>query len=182
MITLRLEVAVVHDAFDLALEAPRFLLWRQGSDVRMSLDETHVARVRSALALRGVRTSIVPDDVPVAPRRVRAVGTALLPAGLEPEDLDIVDVRTLPLREATERALRRPVRYWPLGARRRSRCRALLRGTDSLLEIRRTAWCARETLRANRRTLRPALFDRAARPRPMQVFASERALTRWIEG
>jgi hypothetical protein len=181
MITLRLEV-VAHDAFDLALEAPRFVLWRHGTDVRMSVDETHVARVRSALALRGVRASIVPGDVPAPPRLVRAVGTALLPARLEPEDLDIVDVRRIPLGEATERALHRPVRYWPLGTRRRSRCRALLRGTDALLEIRRTAWCARWTLRLNRTTLRPALFDREARPRPLRIYASERALTRWIEG
>jgi hypothetical protein len=120
--------------------------------------------------------------VPERPSLVRAVGTALAPARLEADDLDIVEVRVVPLGEATARLLRRPVRHWPLGARRRARCRSLLRGTDALLEIRRTAWCARGTLRANRHTLRPVLFDSTATPRPLHAYASERSLTRWIEG
>lgn len=181
MTTLRLEV-VARDPFDLAFEAPRFLLWRRGADVRMTLDESYVARVRRALALHGVRASIVPGDVPEAPPLVRALGMALAPAPLGPDDLDLMEVRTVPLGEATRRALRRPIPRWPLGMRRRSRCRALLRGTDALLEIRRTAWCGRGTLRANRRTLRPVLFDTRAEPRTIRAYASDRALTRWIEG
>lgn len=181
MTSLTLEL-VSHEPFDLALEAPRFVLWRRGTEVRVSLDERHVARVRRALALRGVRATVAQGDMPAPPSLVRAVGTALAPARLQAEDLDVVEVRVVPLGEATAQALRRPVRFWPLGARRRSRCRALLRGADALLEIRRTAWCARGTLRANRQTLRPVLFDAAAAPRPMRVYASERSLTRWIEG
>jgi hypothetical protein len=181
MTTLRLEV-VTRDPFDLAFEAPRFVLWRRGTEVRVSLDERHVARVRGALALRGVRASVVAGDLPVAHGLVRAIGTSVAPARLQPEELDVVEVRVVPLAEATMRALRRPLRHWPLGTRRRSRCRALLRGVDSLLEIRRAAWCGRGTLRTNRRTLRPVLFDVAAAPRPMRVYASEQTLTRWIEG
>ena len=181
MTTLTLDV-LRPEPFDLALDAPHFVLLRRGAEVRMSLDDRHVARVRRALAFRGVRTSIVSDDLPKAPRSVRAVGTALAPARLGPTDLDVIEVRVVPLAEATMRALRRPIRSWPVGAGRRSRCRALLRGSDALLEVRRTAWCARDSIRANRRILRPVLFDVAATAPPLRFHASDRALTRWIQG
>jgi hypothetical protein len=171
-----------HEPFDLAFDAPRFVLWRRGRDVRMRLDERHVAQVRRALALRGVRTTVADGDLPARPSLVRAVGTALSPARLQTEDLDVLEVRVVPLGEATARCLRRPIRSWPLGARRRSRCTALLRGADLLLEVRRTAWCGRGTLHANRQALRPVLFDVSATPRPLRVYASDRSLTRWIEG
>lgn len=181
MTTLLLELRD-HQPFDLALDAPRFALFRRGTEVRMSLDERHVGRVRRALALRGIHTELVPGDMPGAPSSVRAVGTGLAPVALRPGDLDLIDVRVVPLSEATSRALRRPLRWWPARASRRARCRALLRGSDALFEVRRTAWCARGTIRANRRTLRPVLFDAAALARTMRIHASERALTRWIEG
>lgn len=181
MTTLTLEL-VSHEPFDLAFQAPRFVLWRRGTAVRLSLDERHVASVRRALALHGVRSTVTSEEVPGPPSLVRAVGIALEPARLQPDDLDVVDVRLVPLGEATARLLRRPIRFWPLGARRRSRCRALLRNADALIEIRRTAWCARATLRAHRHALRPVLFDAAAAARPMRVYASERSLTRWVEG
>ena len=173
---------ISHEPCDLAFEAPRFVLWRRGSEVRVTLEERHVTRVQRALGLCGVRATLVEGDVPERPALLRAVGTALAPARLSADDLDIVDVRVVPLGEASARLLRRPVWHWPLGARRRSQCRSLLRGTDALLEIRRTAWCAGGTLRANRHALRPVLFDVAATPRPLRAYASEQPLTRWIEG
>ena len=88
----------------------------------------------------------------------------------------------VPLREATHRLTRRPFRGWPLGASRRSRCRALLRGTDVLLEVRRSAWCRRSTLADARRDLRPVLFDRAATPRAQRIFAADGVLTHWVNG
>ena len=181
MTSLLIEV-VSHEPFDLALAAPRFVLWRRGAEVRMSVDERLVGSVRHALAFRGVRATVVHGDVPAPPSLVRALGTALVPVRLQADDLDVIEVRRVPLGEATAHALRRPVRRWPLGARRRSRCRAFLRGTDALFEIRRTAWCSRGTLRASRRTLRPVLFDAAAAARPLRVRASDSSLTRWIEG
>jgi len=171
-----------HEPFDLALDARRFVLWRQGSVVRLSLGPADLERVRRSLALRGVRTLPVEGDVPMPPRLVRAIGTGLAPARLAAGELDVVEVRVVPLGEATARALRRPLRRWPLGAQRRSRCRALLRGVEALLEIRRTAWCGHRTLRESRRTLRPVLFDAAAAARTILVYASDRPLTRWIEG
>jgi hypothetical protein len=181
MTSLSLELAA-HEPFDLAFDAPRFVLWRRGSAVTLSLDDGDITRVRRALAFRGVRASIVNEQVPVPPSLHRAVGTALVPARLQPSDLDLIEVRVVPLSEATARCLRRPIRGWPLRGRARRRCAALLGGTEALLEIRRTAWCARATLLANRHALRPAVFDGSATARPMRVYASERRLTRWIEG
>jgi hypothetical protein len=171
-----------HEPLELAIEAPRFVLWRRGTEVRLCLDDGDVVRVRRALALRGVRATVVPGRVPEPPKLIRAIGIAMAPARLGTEDLDMVDVRVVPLGEATARVLRRPARFWPLGPRRRSRCRSLLRRTDALFEIRRTAWCVRATLRAHRRTLRPALFDVGAASPLMRIYASERPLTRWIAG
>ena len=181
MTSLRLELGP-HEPFDLALDARRFVLWRYGPEVRLTLDEAEVGRVRRSLAFRGVRTVPVPGDLVARPPLVRAIGTGLAPARLRAGDLDVVEVRIVPLGEATARVLRRPVRYWPLGTRRRSRCRALLRGTDVLLEVRRTAWCAQQTLRASRHTLRPVLFDPTAAARPMLRYAMDCPLTRWVEG
>jgi hypothetical protein len=179
--TFRIEL-VAPEPFDLALDAPRFVLWRRGGEVRLSVDDRFADGVRRGLAYRGVRATVVQSDVPAPPTMVRALGTALLPARLRPDDLDVVDVRVVPLGEATARALRRAIRRWPLGASRRSHCRALLRGTDALFEVRRTAWCSRQTLRAGRQTLRPVLFDVGATPPTLRVHAADQRLTRWIEG
>jgi len=173
---------VAPESFDIALDAPRFTLWRQGVEVRMSVDDRLADGIRRGLALRGVRATVIDDDLPAPPMLVRALGTALLPAPLRPDDLDILEVRLVPLGEATTRVLRRPVRRWPLGARRRSGCRALLRGSDALFEIQRTAWCSRQTLRASRHMLRPALFDPIAAPRTIRARASQQLLSGWIEG
>jgi hypothetical protein len=173
---------VAPDPFDIALDAPRFTLWRQGVDVRMSVDDPFADGIRRGLALRGVGAAVIDGHVPPPPMLVRALGTALLPARLHPDDLDVLEVRVVPLGEATARTLRRPVRRWPLGARRRSQCRALLRGSDLVFEVRRTAWCSRQTLRASRATLRPALFDPIAAPRTLRARASEQQLSGWIRG
>ena len=181
MMTLRLELGP-HERFDLALNASRFVLWRQRGAVRVTLDEDLAARVRRSLALHGVGTTPEPGGVPMPPALVRAVGTGLAPARLHGDDLDVVEVTILPLSKATARALWRPLPYWPLGARRRARCRALLRASDALLEIRRTAWCSRATLHAARRSLRPVLFDAGAASPPIRSYATEGRLTRWVEG
>jgi hypothetical protein len=168
--------------FDLALDAPRFSLWRHGSTVGLSLDEPDAARITRALAFNGVRASRATADMPQPEAGIRAVGITLAPTRLAPRDLDVIEVRVVPLAEATARALARPFRGWPTGVRRRARCRSLLRGEDALLEVRRTAWCDRATLRRDRGALRPALFDAGAAARPIRIYASESALTRWIEG
>ena len=58
-----------HEPFDLALDARRFVLWRQGSVVRLTLGPADLDRVRRSLALRGVRTVPAEGDVPIPASR-----------------------------------------------------------------------------------------------------------------
>ena len=169
---------------DLAcIGAGRFVLWRQGGDVRLTLDDHHESAMRTALAWGGIRATPSGEGVPEPPRLRAAIGIGLLPARLTAADeIDVLEVRVVPLSEATARLTRRHLPRWPLGGRTRARCRALLRGTDALLEVRRRAWCGRSTLGAARHTLRPVLFDRSATPRVIRVFAADGALARWING
>ena len=91
-----------HEPFDLALDARRFVLWRQGSVVRLSLGPADLERVRRSLALRGVRTLPAEVDLPTPPPLVRAIGIGLAPARLTAGELDVVEVRVVPLGEAKE--------------------------------------------------------------------------------
>lgn len=168
--------------FDLALDVPAFTLWRRGAEVGLMVDDVHAADVRRRLALHGVRSSAADDASIRPPALPRAVGVTIEPVRLAEGDLDLVAVRALSLAESTAAALRRPVRRWPLGRRRRSRCRALLRGRELVLEIRRTGWCRPETLRASRHALRPAVFDKGAAPSPIRIYGSDQRLTRWVTG
>ena len=169
---------------DLAcIGASRFVLWRQGGVVRLTLDERDVTAMRRALAWHGIRATPSDEGVPEPPRLRAAIGTGLLPARLSAADeIDVLEVRVVPLGEASARLTRRGLPLWPLGARKRARCRALLRGLDALLEVRRSAWCDRSTLGAARHSLRPVLFDRSATPRAIRVYAADGALARWISG
>jgi hypothetical protein len=179
MTTLRIHVAT-EQSFDLALDAPRFVLWRHAAAALLVLDDVDVARVRRALAYVGVGVTPCEDARPEPGALVRAVGTAINPAPLEPDDVDVLEVRRLALADATAEALRRPVPHWPLGANRRARCRALLREAEALFEIRRVAGCSRTPLRRARHVLRPVVFDPAAAPPAILVHAGDAPLTRWI--
>ena len=182
MTVFRLELEA-HENFDLAFDAYRFVLWRHRGAVWLGVDDDAASHVRRMLALGGVRATPQPGaSVPAPPSLVRAVGTGLGPSRLDGDDLDIVEVAVVALRDATARSLHRPSRCWPLGARRRARCRALLRGSEAALEVRRTAWCSRATLRAARASLRPTLFDVGAVSPLIRAYASDGRLTRWVEG
>lgn len=149
----------------------------------MTVDASHVPSVRRALALRGVRATPWDGSVPEPIGLVAAIGIGLAPVRLSaPDEIDVLDVRVVPLCDATARLTLRFVRVSPLGGRRRNRCRGLLREADVLLEIRRSAWCGRSTLGGARRALRPVLFDRTATPSPLHVYAADGAITRWVNG
>lgn len=161
----------------------RFVLWRRGNQVRLLLDDRHATGVRRALAFRGLSVAAGEDRLPEPPRLRAAIGTGLAPTTLADDiELDMLEIRVVPLGEATQSLLRRPFRSFPLGARRRSRCRALLRGTDVLLEVRRSAWCGRATLSRARHDLRPLLFDRTAMAPVHRVFAADGVISRWVNG
>lgn len=180
MTTLRLEPHA-GARLDHVIATCRCTLWRRGGAVLLAIDDAEVGRIRRELAFLGVRATPTADVVPTPPALVRAVGVGLAPVQLQDGELDLIEVEPIGLAAATGRALRRPFRAWPIGRRRRSRCRALLRGTDASFEARRTAWCTRATLRAAGGSLRPALFDRAARSRAHRLLASDAHLSRWIQ-
>lgn len=173
-----------HLDLDLACAvAGTFRLWRRAGAVCLTVDDRHVLSVRRALALRGVRTAPRDGGVPEPTGLVAAIGIGLAPARLSgPDEIDVLDVRVVPLSDATARLTRRFMGVSPLGGRRRTRCRGLLRETDALLEIHRSAWCARSTLGASRRVLRPVLFDLTATPSALHAYAADGVLTRWING
>ncbi|HEY8649095.1 MAG TPA: hypothetical protein VIM50_06920 [Candidatus Limnocylindria bacterium] len=163
--------------------ADRFVLWRRGGEVRLLVDDRHATAVRRALAFQGVSVAAGEGGLPEPPKLFAAIGTGLAATVLADDtELDLLEVRVVPLGDATRGLLRRPFRSFPLGPRRRARCRALLRGTDVLLEVRRSAWCGRATLSRARRDLRPLLFDRTATPPAHRVFAMDGVISRWING
>ncbi|HLZ47304.1 MAG TPA: hypothetical protein VKR80_01485, partial [Candidatus Limnocylindria bacterium] len=139
MTTFRLEPAS-GQPFDLVLASSRCTLWRRRDEILLAVPDEDAVRVRRELAFRGVRVRPAPAGPPVPPSLVRAVGVSLAPVRVQDEELDLIEVQPVALAQATAQALRRPLRAWPIGARRRSRCRALLRGTDAVFEVRRTAW------------------------------------------
>ena len=171
-------------SIDLACAAAdRFVLWRRAGEVRLFVDDRQAIRVLRSLAFDGVQVTVAEGGVPGPPALLAAIGTRLAPTTLSHEaELDVLEVRVVPIAEATRGLLQRPARPWPLRRHRRIRCRAILRGTDTLLEVRRSAWCERATLSRARRDLRPVLFDRTATPKAHRVFAADGVLSRWIDG
>jgi len=67
---------VAREPFDIALDAPRFTLWRQGVEVRMSVDDHLADGIQRGLALCGVRATVIDGQIPAPPMLVRALGTA----------------------------------------------------------------------------------------------------------
>ena len=143
--------------------------------------------LRRGLAFAGVGAS--DDELPV-PRAdlVPALASDLCPA-TEPA-LEALALSRLELSASTRRALgHRWLRAMSPGYRRRRRtaCRALLRGSDDVVRWERRAWLAPGAIRlaSVRRSFRPIVFDRAAldslRPGGM-LHADDGAITRWAFG
>jgi len=135
------------------------------------------------LALAGIRA--VPGDAapdPAAGLRP-AIALDLVPVVGIPEAIDIVELRPIPLSEASAVLMRRRIRW--LGASRAGRdaCLRLLRDEDAVVGWRRIVWCSVAALRSARQRvrLRPVVFDRGAIERhPFQwSYASKGAVERW---
>ncbi len=142
--------------------------------------EVEVATHQLALAGVGCSWSSVP-----------APGTGLRPAialDLEPVDValgavDVVEIRRIPLSDATAALMRRRL-PWVRGSQAsRDSCLRLLREEDAVLGWRRIVWCSVGGLRVARARvrLRPVVFDRAAVDRQALrwTYASAGAIERW---
>lgn len=174
----------VPDGVDAVLASAAAVIWRQGGHTHIGLNGPSAAFLRSA-ALLGLRlrpSSVEPGERP--PTLVEAHGRDLRPVPCDTGAIDRIELRPVPLAEATRRLLRRPFPFAPLPARRRERCRDLLHDRDLAYEATRVAWCPRAALRdgAYRRSLRPVVFDRGAGAPVLELTAGDGDLAVWLRG
>jgi len=180
--TLRLE-AVQRAAFDCRLArlgAGRLTRSEHNTylETDRGLDEvTHElalagVRVTRCLALPGAAASFRP-----------AIAFDLTPLGDGLQGIDVVEVRAVPLSEASAALMRRRLPWLRSSRRSREACRRLLRDDDTVLGWRRIVWCSVGSLRVARARvrLRPVVFDRdALNGRALQwTYANDRAIERW---
>jgi hypothetical protein len=96
---------------------------------------------------------------------------------------DVIELRTIPLSDASAVLMRRHVPWLPSSRAARDACRRLLRDEDAVMGWRRIVWCSVASFRAARaRTrLRPVVFDRAAvEGQPLRwTYVSAHAIEDW---
>jgi hypothetical protein len=180
--TVRLE-AVQRAAFDCRLArlgAGR--LTRSAHDTYLAIDRG-LDEVTHELALAGVRVTGCPALPGPAVAFRPAIAFDLTPLGDGLQGIDVVEVRAVPLSEASAALMRRRL-PWLQGSRQsREACRRLLRDDDAVLGWRRIVWCSVGSFRVARRRvrLRPVVFDKdALGGRALQwTYASDGAIERW---
>ncbi len=180
--TLRLE-AVRFVAFDCRLaRLGGGRLTRAALGTYLEIDRG-IEDVTHELAMAGVRVTRC-VGVPGLGAGLRpAIAFDLTPLGEGVEAIDIVEVRPIPLSDASAALMRRRLAW--LGGSRHSReaCRRLLRDEDAVLGWRRTVWCSVASLRVARARvrLRPVVFDRAAvESRALQwAYVNDGAVEHW---
>lgn len=180
--TLRLE-AVRRTAFDARLArlgAGR--LTRAGAVTYLQSDrEIEVATYQLALAgVRVARCSSVPG--PVTGLRP-AIAFDLVPLGDAFQAVDVVELRQIPLSDASAVLMHRRLPWLRRSRAARDACLRLLREEDAVLGWRRIVWCSVASMRAVRARvrLRPVVFDRGAVERhPLRwTYVSDGAIERW---
>ena len=179
--TLRLD-AITRSAFDVRLAQLGGGRLTRTAGVTYLENDRDAEDVTNRLAFAGIRCSL--SSVP-------SPATGLRPAiahHLEPLDaalgvIDVVELRPIPLSEASAALMHRPL-PWP----RRSRstldaCLRLLREEDAVIGWRRVVWCSVAAMRLARARmrLRPVVFDRAALQRQTLhwTYAGAGAIERW---
>lgn len=180
--TLRLE-AVRRAAFDCRLaRLGGGRLTRAALETYLEIDRG-IDDVTHELALAGVRVTRC-SGVPALAAGLRpAIAFDLIPLGDGLQAIDVVEVRAIPLGDASAALMRRRLPW--LGGSRKSRaaCRRLLRDDDAVLGWRRIVWCSVASLGVARARvrLRPVIFDTAALAgRALQwTYASDRAIEQW---
>ena len=179
--TFRLE-AVQRGAFDCRLArlgASR--LTRSAHDTYLEIDRG-LDEVTHELALAGVRVTPCPV-LPSAAGFRPAIAFDLTPFAEGLQGIDVVEVRAVPLGEASAALMRRHLPWQRVARQSREACRRLLRDDDVVLGWRRIVWCSVGSLRVARARvrLRPVVFDRdALGGRALQwTYANDRAIERW---
>jgi hypothetical protein len=180
--TVRLEM-VQGAAFDRALArlgAGR--LTRAAHDTYLETD-LGLPEVTHELALAGIRVTSCLALPALAAGFRPAVAFDLRALGGGVQAIDVVEVRAVPLSDASAILMRRRLPWLPGSRRSREACRRLLRDDDAVLGWRRTVWCTLGSFRAARARirLRPVVFDRdALAGRALQwTYANDAAIERW---
>jgi hypothetical protein len=100
-----------------------------------------------------------------------------------PDAVDIVELQSIPVSEASAVLLRRRIRWLGVSRAKRDLCLRLLRSEDAVFGWRRIVWCSVAAMRSARQhvRLRPVVFDRAAlEQHPFRwSYASTGAIQRW---
>ncbi len=180
--TLRLE-AVQRAGFDRRLArlgAGR--LTRSARDTYLEIDRgpDEVIHELALAGVRGTRCLALPrQGAGYRP----AIAFDLTPLGDGLQAIDVVEVREVPLSEASAALMRRRFPWLPGPRQSREACRSLLRDEDAVLGWRRVVWCSLDTLRVARARvrLRPVVFDGdALAGRALHwTYASDDAIERW---
>jgi hypothetical protein len=135
------------------------------------------------MALAGVRVSWCSGVPGPGPGLRPAVGFDLLPLSDDVQAIDIVEVRPIPLSDASAALMNRRLPWLGSSRAARSACRRLLRDEDAVMAWRRIVWCSVASLRAARARvrLRPIVFDRAAvgRQQLRWTYVNDGAIEHW---
>jgi hypothetical protein len=180
--TLRLE-AVRPTGFDRSLArlgASTFT--RSALDTYLEIDRG-IDEVIHELALAGIRATPCPGLPGPAVGLRPAVAFDLTPLSDALQAIDVVEVRAVPLSEASAALMRSPLPWLRAPRKSREACRRLLRDDDAVLGWRRIVWCSVASLRVARARvrLRPVVFDRDALARRdlRWAYANDGAIERW---
>lgn len=135
------------------------------------------------LALAGIRVSPC-SRVPSPVSGLRpAIALDLVPLDGAFQAVDVVELRQIPLSEASAALMERRLPWLRRSRAARDACLRLLREEDAVLGWRRIVWCSVASMRGARARvrLRPVVFDPAAVDRhPLRwTYVSDGAIERW---
>jgi hypothetical protein len=135
------------------------------------------------LALAGIRVAPC-ARIPVAATGLHpAIALDLAPLERATPGIDVVEVRRVPLGDASAALMRRRLSWLRSSHEARDACRRLLHDEDAVLAWRRVVWCTIGSLHEarSRARLRPVVFDRSALDRhPARwAYVTDGAIERW---
>jgi hypothetical protein len=179
--TLRLD-AVRRSAFDARLAQLGGVRLTRAAGVTYLESERDVDHATHQLALAGIRSSWSSVPSPAIGFRP-AIAFHLEPLDAALGAVDIVELRRIPLSDASAALLRRRMPWMRSSQAARVSCLRLLRDEDAVIGWRRMVWCTAAMMRVARARvrLRPVVFDRAAIDRETLrwTYASEGAIGNW---
>jgi hypothetical protein len=184
IVVIGLQIEAIHcTAFDSCLvRLGGGRLTRAGSLTYLETDR-EIADATHQLALAGIRVTRC-SGVPAPGDGVRpAVGLDLVPLGAGFQAMDVIELRPIPLSDASAVLMQRRLPWLGSSRAARDACRRLLREEDAVMGWRRMVWCSVASFRTARARvrLRPVVFDRAGvEGRPLRwTYVSAHAIEDW---